>query len=317
MNWQTMFRVAAGVILFGAAAKAEKPWTTTEESGRIEIARGGTPLFAWQRSPLSSPKGGGKFAGSAFIHPLRTPSGFVCTALQPDDHKHHFGLWWPWKFIEVDGATYNTWEIQQGQGAHYAREARPAAGTPDRPSWELLNETVIRKPGAEPLPVIRETTLLAAKVDGDALVLDFSIAQKASGAPVKIINHHYSGFTWRGPLTWNKDNSVMTTSAGKNRENANGTAARWVVVSGPAPGGHASVLMMSAAETPDHVRVWNASAMNGNPFVNFNPVLEKPLPLDDAHPAVSKRRYRVIAADHAIHAGEAETAWRTWMEERS
>jgi hypothetical protein len=146
-------------------------------------------------------------------------------------------------------------------------------------------------------------------------VLDFTIAQKAAGPPVKIVEYRYSGFSWRGPLDWNKNNSVMTTSEGKDRGTANGTPARWVVVSGPAPGGHASVLMMSAAETPEKVRVWDSTAMNGNPFVNFNPVMEKPLPLDDAHPAVSKRKYRVIAADHAIDATEAEAAWRKWMKE--
>jgi hypothetical protein len=48
--------------------------------------------------------------------------------------------------------------------------------------------------------------------------------------------------------------------------------------------------------------------------VNFNPVMDKPLPLDDAHPQVSQRKYRVIAADHTITAAEAEAEWKKWAD---
>jgi len=75
--------------------------------------------------------------------------------------------------------------------------------------------------------------------------------------------------------------------------------------------------MMSAAAkvagTPEKLRVWNSNMHHGEPFLNFNPVMEKPLPLDDAHPAVSKRKYRVIAADHVIDATAAEAEWQKWM----
>jgi hypothetical protein len=47
--------------------------------------------------------------------------------------------------------------------------------------------------------------------------------------------------------------------------------------------------------------------------VNFNPVMGTALPLDDAHPAVSNRKYRVIAADRTLDAAAAEAEWRKWM----
>ncbi len=76
--------------------------------------------------------------------------------------------------------------------------------------------------------------------------------------------------------------------------------------------------MMSAAQeiagTPERLRVWDSNAENGAPFVNFNPVSETALPLDDAHPAVSNRRYRMIAADREIDAAAAEAEWRKWMQ---
>jgi hypothetical protein len=296
-----------------AAEEQATEWTTREQAGRIEALIDGKPIFAWQAKPLANPAGGGKFAGSAYLHPLRTPSGFEWTTIQPDDHLHHFGLWWPWKYIEVDGAKYNCWEIQEGQGAHVAKHVIPLMKTPDNSrSWDFINETVIKKPGAAPVAAIHETAQVSVSVQEDAQVLDISIRQKAAGAPVKILEYRYSGFAWRGPASWNKDNSTLTTSAGMGRDDANGTSARWVMMSGPTPHGSATVLMMSAATTPEKLRVWDSKAQNGAPFVNFNPVMDKALPLDDAHPQVSKRRYRVIAADHTITKAEADREWKKW-----
>ena len=106
MNGNLKGWMIAGV-LSGAAmiarASAAETWTTAENDGRIEASIGGKTVFAWQAKPLAKPTGGEKFAGSAFLHPLRTPSGFEWTAIQPADHLHHFGLWWPWKYIEVNG----------------------------------------------------------------------------------------------------------------------------------------------------------------------------------------------------------------------
>jgi hypothetical protein len=80
--------------------------------------------------------------------------------------------------------------------------------------------------------------------------------------------------------------------------------------------GVVSVLIMSQAQiitgAPEKIRVWGSKDHNGSPFVNFNPVYDKPLPLDDANPAVSKRSYRVIAADRLIGADEAEAEWKKW-----
>lgn len=311
------WRIWTMATALAGTAMAAEPWEIRERDGRIEATRGGSFVLGWQAKPLANPSGGEKFTASAFLHPLRTPSGFEWTTIQPSDHLHHFGLWWPWKYIEVDGAKYNSWEIQEGQGAHVARNAKLLAKGPDKLEWELVNETVIKKPGAAPEPVIHETARLSITADGgDAYVIDVALKQKTIGKPVTITAYRYSGFSWRGPGSWNKDNSTMITSEGKGRDDANGKPARWVVVRGPAPNGSASVLMMSAASkeagTPEKLRVWDSKAHDGAPFVNFNPVMSQSLELDDAHPAVSNRKYRVIAADRVIDAAAAEAAWKKW-----
>ena len=56
----------------------------------LPLSVDGKELVFYQASPLANPKGGDAFKGSNFIHPLKTPSGFVVTDLQPLDHLHHF-----------------------------------------------------------------------------------------------------------------------------------------------------------------------------------------------------------------------------------
>lgn len=290
-----------------------------EGDGFIGAAAGGRIVFSYQKSPLAKPRGGAKLAGSAFIHPLRTPSGFVLTDCQPADHLHHFGVWWPWKFVEVDGKRHVTWELQQGQGEHRAKSARLISNENGKLTWEFDNETMIRSKGVEDRPVIAEKVVASLNHDkkAAAYVIDFEIRQQALGPPVTIAVNHYSGFCWRGPAAWTKDSSVMRTSAGKGRDDANGTTARWVMVSGPTPIGKATMLMLSAASDitggEEKLRVWDSKAHAGVPFINFNPVADKALLLSVDNKAVSHRKYRIIAADRELDAAAAEQAWRDWL----
>jgi len=291
---------------------------TAEPTGRIDFRPGDKLVAGFQKEPLVTPVGGEKFAASAFIHPFCTPGGFVLTTIQPSDHLHHFGIWWPWKYIQVTGQKYNTWEIQELQGAHVTREVRELPGTNNAiKAWEIHNETLITSKQGDSKVAIREVAQVTVQATDEATVLDLTLRQKASDVPVTIAAYRYSGFSWRGPQQWNKDNSSMLTSAGKGRDTANGTPAHWVVVSGPTSNGMASILLLSAAKrlvgAPEKLRVWGSSNQNGEPFVNFNPVMEKSLPLSDASPAVAHRKYRIIAMDKAIDAATAEAAWKKWM----
>lgn len=305
------------MLAWTATAEAAKPefrLQSTVVNGRVEATQDGKQLLVWQAESIKNPVGGESFAGSAFFHPLQTPSGFCWTLIQPDDHKHHFGLWWPWKYIEVEGKTYNTWEIQEEQGGHIAADTKTLSCGTDGAEWEFQNQTVIKQPGNKPEVVIRENTRAKLSLTKDMQVLDLMIHQRAAGPPVTVLAYRYSGFSWRGPASWNKDNSVMITDSAKNRDNANGSPSHWVMVCGPTPHGSATVLMMSAANSPEKLRVWDSKTFSGTPFVNFNPVMDRPLPLDGAHPEVSLRRYRVIAADRALTPVEANAEWKSWVE---
>lgn len=291
----------------------------TENHGRIEIRDNDKLVFGYQHQPLPKPKGGEIFAGSAFVHPLTTPSGFELTQIQPDDHLHHFGVWWPWKKIEVDGKSYITWEMQQHEGRHVAVSAKVSSQSADAIVIEAVNRSDIKPEGEDYQPVLNEqVTLRFSRMGKDAYLLDIDIVQQPlKEREVTIEKYRYSGFSWRGTAAWNNDNSTMRTSGGHHRDNANHQPANWVSVDGKTPAGMGTFLMMSAAPKTggkaELLRVWGSNMEHGAPFANFNPVAKASIELKPSNSSVSRRSYRLVIADHAILPDEANKLWQEWQ----
>ena len=74
-------------------------WAAT---GNVTVA-GVNPLWNWVADPKQ---------GKPYFHPLATTGGATLTALRPDDHPWHRGLWSSWKFI--NGVNY--WEEDRQTG---------------------------------------------------------------------------------------------------------------------------------------------------------------------------------------------------------
>jgi hypothetical protein len=313
-----MIPILRMTLALGLLLPVQAGFEVKTSDSRIEIVDGGKCVFGWQIQPPEAPLGGiEKFPISAYVDPLATPSGFDLTAVQPSDHLHHLGLWWPWKQVTVDGKKHVTWELQNGEGRHVAKSATVTDESDDAVSITARNEIQIQRDGKY-RPVIAETVNLRfSRLGKDAYVLDIGIDHApVAGEEVEITAYRYSGFSWRGPMSWTGENSAMVTSGGQDSDSANGQEARWVFVSGPAEDDKASFLMLSGAEKDgnpaERLRVWNSKMHHGNPFINFNPVMKKSFALTKDSHEVASRRYRVVMADRALTAGEAEALWKEW-----
>lgn len=298
------------LLILPAAAE----FKTTDKYGRIEIRDGDKVVFSYQHGPLQNPKGGEIFAASAFVHTLATPSGFKLNDIQPGDHLHHLGVWWPWKLVEVDGSKFITWEMQKKQGRHRAVNAEIVSAEDDRVLITGNNVTEISKDGETYTPVINgAASLLFARHGKDGYQLDIDLHHTpAESKEVNILKYRYSGFCWRGTPEWTAETSTMLTSEGHHRDNANHQPAKWCMVHGKTPTGKATMLILSAAKKPEMLRVWGAKQHHGNPFVNFNPVVKESFKLNDENKAVSHRSYRLIMVDRTFMAEEANKLWAEW-----
>lgn len=305
--------VCAGIALCAvlAAGGAEK------RGGVLYLDKDGDQRLGYQYQPMENPRGGEKFKASNFIHPLKTPSGFCVTQLQPDDHLHHLGLWWPWKQIKVGDRVINTWELQNGEGLIQARGAKPT-----QTGFIAESDYIDRQAPGGAVVVLRETTTVDA-IDFETeaargFFLDVEISQRcAAEQPIEVVKYRYSGFSIRATPEWNKDNSTILTSEGKDRYGANFTRATWFKAEGAAGEDQtAGILMMGAPANhahPELLRTWD-KWHSGAVFANFNPVQEASwqfVPDQDY-----TRRYRVFVYDGKLTKSQADRLWEEYKDEK-
>ena len=306
MKNRLFFTVAFGV-LFLISMKT----LANEDTLAVKVGENG--LISYQAIPMTNSKGGSKFLGSDFIHPLKTPSGFVVTGMQPDDHLHHFGLWWPWKYIEVDGRKILCWELQKGDGIIQAQGGQITAD-----GFSSKSIYVDRKCSTGHRTVLNETLktkvskIIEKPVKG--YNLDLEIIHESAGKKVTVTKYRYSGFCLRGTPAWNKSTCSVVTSAGKTYAESNFTRAKWVKIEGDANNGNkAGILMMSHPENRDHpelLRTWNPKMQDGAVFVNFNTVQETPWEFLPGKKYI--RNFRVFVYDGSMTTEDAEKMWQSY-----
>lgn len=215
-----------------------------KSEGLLTASKNGQELFSYQFQPMENPAGGDGFKGSNFIHPLKTPSGFCVTDLQLDDHLHHFGLWWPWKLIKVDGHEIIIWELQKGEGLIQARSAAPTDS-----DFMAESDCVDRIAPDGSLVVLKEASRVDVadfqKESANGYYLDIEISHRcAIEDPVEVMQYPYSGFALRATSAWSKENSTILTSEGDDRYAANFTKPFWLKAEGNAEKKGGGVLMM-------------------------------------------------------------------------
>jgi len=280
---------------------------------KVAIPVDGQELIFYQAAPLSEPVGGEDFKGSNFIHPLKTPSGFTVTDSEPKDHPHHFGLWWPWKYIESGDRKVLCWELQKGEGIVQATGNKKIKNG-------LLTESVYidRKAEDGPRTLLNESTRITASniIDQPArgYFLDLTITHTVNGTgPVTVSKYRYSGLGFRGTDAWHKDTSTILTSEGNDRADANFQRARWIRIEGTnGNNGTAGILLMGHPDNynhPEKLRTWNEQH-KGHIFVNFNPVMDEPWVLEPGN--AYTRRYRAFIYDGTITPQESESLWKNY-----
>src|SRR5690606_29945788 len=105
-----------------------------------------------------------------------------------------------------------------------------------------------------------------------------------SDGPVILKEYRYGGLGFRATEQWNKDNSVVITSEGKQRKEADGSKARWCLIQGAVDNGQAGLVMMSSPTNynhPEPLRVWPEEIFGrGDVYANFVPIRDMDWPLE-------------------------------------
>lgn len=286
---------------------------------KLAITCNSVDLLAYQKQPMENPKGGDKFKGSDFIHPLKTPSGFIITDLQPQNHLHHFGLWWPWKYIMVEGRKVAFWAIQANEGIVEAQGVTGYKTGKGRGYFTAESDYIDKTAPDGPKTVLNESVVVEvygiAQTPASGYFLDITIMHRcATQSPVEIVPHLYSGFTIRGTANWNRDNSILLASQGIGWNESNLNRANWVWVEGDAGNGKkAGFVMMSCPknyDAPQRLRTWGQEKDKAI-FINFNPVQEKAWHFEPGKEYM--QRYRLFVYDGVLMAEHVQEVWRDYV----
>jgi len=257
------------------------------------------------------------YGRSGYIHPLCTAEGKILTCVHPPDHLHHLGLWNPWTNVTYDGKHIDFWNLGKKQGTvRFVRFKSVQCGKVFA-GFEAVKRSVAFNISSE-----KETAVLneissvklwnTLKDNGRGYLIDYITTFTPAGdKPVVLNQYRYGGFGFRATGQWKGKNRHYLTSEGKTIADADGSRARWCIVSGNTDSGPAGVVFMSFPENhqfPEPIRIWGKKF--NDVFFNFCPIKKQPWTVKPNEKYTLK--YRLYVYDGIITQESAETIWQNF-----
>ncbi len=303
--------------LIRGKAKYQEAIEATAKNGTLIIHKGDQNFVQYYFKTVYPPEGvDSAYKRSAFIHPLWSPHGQELTRIQPPDHYHHYGIWNPWTHVRFEGDIIDFWNLNARQGTVRFANFVSVENGPIFSEFKALHEHVVFKKGGGEKTAINElqgVRVYAPQGNQDYFIVDFNIQLNcASAYPVGILEYRYAGLGWRTTREWNNLNSMVITSEGKTRKDADGSKARWCIVQGEIADDYAGVVMMSYPTNynfPEPLRIWPEDQYGrGDMFANFCPTKNMDWILKPGKNYML--RYRFLVYNDRLNSKKADEAWQ-------
>lgn len=293
-----------------------------KQDGNLQLNSGGKSLVTYRYEMTYPPdRVDSIFKKSGYIHPIITPKGDTLTRIQPPDHYHHYGLWGPWTHTRIDTTRVDFWNLGEGMGTVLFKEFKGTSSGNVFSSFRATQEHIDFKTEASPQVALNEDLEVRLWNMGreDRYMFDYNTT---FNSPLKngILFEAYrygGGIGLRFNERWKADNCSVLTSEGKDRLTADGSNARWCIVTGEASDGKGTngILFMSHPENrmhPEPIRIWPIDGNNGrgDMFFEFCPIRNKEWQLEPNKDY--ELNYRMVVFDGELKAEEAEAYWQAF-----
>ena len=289
------------------------------DNGLMTISSSSKNLLRYNYKTIYPPKGiDTVYRRSGFIHPLWSPRGQELTRINAPDHYHHWGLWNPWTHVLFEKDTVDFWNLAGKKGTvRFANFVSTTSGNVFAGFKALHQHVVFKKGGLEKVAIneVQSVRIYQPLPGQNYYIADVTIQLNcATDSPVLLLEYRYGGLGIRATQEWNKDNSQVITSEGKNRKESDGSTARWVMVQGAINRDHAGLIMMSYPTNynhPEPLRVWPENTNNrGDVFLNFSPTKNMNWLLVPGKEYLLK--YRLLVFNDNFSKEKAEAAWKNF-----
>ncbi len=252
------------------------------------------------------------YAFSGYLHPFRTPSGRIVTGDFARGNEHQHGIWSAWRQAEFEGRKVNPWAPLEKVGRVEFLKLEGTLSGPVFGGFRSRQRLIDPNAPGGAKAVTVDAWDVRVFATRQVRMIDLETTQTCAGdSPLTVLKYHYGGLGFRGPAEWEgKQGVAFLTSEGKTRVDGNGTAARWVVMTGKVDGKDASVGLLCH---PASFRAPQPTRINPDgPFFCWVPGAESPFQIERDKPYVA--RYRFIAADRPLTAGEMNQYWAAYAE---
>ncbi|MEO5782439.1 MAG: PmoA family protein [Ginsengibacter sp.] len=291
------------------------------DNGFLTISNSSNNLLRYNYKTIYPPKDVDTvYKRSGFIHPLWSPRGQELTRINAPDHYHHWGLWNPWTEVLFEKDTIDFWNLVKKQGTvRFANFVSTASGDVFAGFKALHQHVVFKKDGSEKVAIneVQSVKIYQPANNQNYYIADITIQLNcATESPVLLLEYRYGGLGIRATKEWNKGNSEVITSEGKNRKEADGSTVRWCMVQGAVNNDYAGLVMMSYPTNynyPEPLRVWPED-MNkrGDVFLNFSPTKNMNWLLTPGKEYLLK--YRLLVFNDKFSKEKAEEAWQNFAQ---
>jgi hypothetical protein len=313
-----IYRIENGV----PPRKMETYLSEHKENGDLQLALDNKPLLSYRYEMTYPPEGvDSVHKKSGYIHPVITPKGDTLSRIQPPDHYHHYGIWGPWTHTQIDSRQVDFWNLGDRRGTVLFKEFNDTESGEVYASFNAAQEHVDLLAQEKPQVALNENleVTLWNLMRDDRYMFDYN-SKFSSPLEDGILFEAYrygGGIGMRFTERWKADNCSVLTSEGKDRLSADGTNARWCIVSGASADGKGTegILFMSHPENrahPEPMRVWpiDANGGRGDMFFEFCPIRHKEWQIEPNKDYELK--YRMVVFDGELNADEAEAYWQAF-----
>lgn len=294
-----------------------------ESAGDLKFESDGKSILNYRFGMTDPPEGvDSLYQKSGYIHPLWSPSGEVLSRIQPPDHYHHYGIWGPWTRTVINDRNVDFWNLYEGQGtvlfdSFTHQEQGPVFSEVKAKQLHLD----FKAPDHERISIEESLHLRVWNLETgkDRFMIDYTsdfVTPIESG--LKLIKYRYGGgIGFRATELWHRDNTKVLTSEGKDRSNADGSNARWCIISGQSSESvpNSGILFLSHPSNrshPEPMRVWpeDANEGRGDMFFEFSPIRHKSWNIE--HQKEYSLIYRMVIFEGEMTEAEAEQHWNAF-----
>ena len=321
MRFKRIFLLLFLSLVFIFQANSQEV-TLQESSKGMDFLLDGKLVLSYQMTKEPVPMGiKDAYSKSGFIHPIKSPSGQILSRIQPEDHYHHYGIWGPYTRATIGGKEVDFWNLGDEKGRvdfSHVLSKKQAGGAAE---LTVRQNHVDLKAAAESRIAMEEDLRIKVKpTDKGRYQVDYtSTLQTSIPGGILLDDYRYGGgIGFRATEVWGDANSNILTSEGKDRATADGSNARWILVTGQSdhPSGKSGILFMSHNTNqahPEPLRVWPPGQYEGkgNVFIEFCPIRHTSWEIQPG-----KRyslTYRMLVFDGELTVQEAENYWKSFV----